>query len=131
MIIEVVLVVIGHDLQQRTAPHFLLTTANELPNAPLNEAESSLDVAQRLLMSYTGLSALVGGVGWIELRQLPVADSLQNMVNGERVISIPYVCTIPIENPIDAGKWIEIIGQNQELSSINHLEILVSAWNAI
>ena len=131
MITEVVLVIIGHDLQQQTAPHFLLTTANELPNAPLTEKESTLDVAQRLLMDYTGLSALIAGVGWVELKQLPVSDSVTNIVNGERVLSIPFVCVVPIETPIDAAKWVEILNENQELSSVNHLEILVSAWNAL
>ncbi len=124
-VIEVALAIASPSKGNRTK--FLLDmhfTDFGLPTAYLGEQESTIEVAARLLDRFTGLKALVAGLGWIHLWPQPLADSVERKVNGVRVITVPYGCLIPETRGHKSGEWFTLSECVERGLYMDHLEIL-------
>jgi hypothetical protein len=107
---------------------FLLTKDRlELPSSGLPDDMTTIDVAASLLNQLTGLTAVVGGVGWVLLEQLPVLDGVDRIECDEREIVIPYTCLIPTDIKLNEAEWYDFTQQplsdeNRQLvtAAINH-----------
>lgn len=109
MQLEVILVVLGYDLQSKHISFLLNNSSSGLLSAIIDEGSSSLDIASELLGIHTGCRGLIGGVGWVHLKQLPIIDNADRIIDGERWVAVPYVCVIPKEVNLLEDEWVDIM----------------------
>lgn len=109
--VEVLLVIISPNLERPGESLFLLEEAEgkmRLPVAPLGEQES-VQVAGDLLFAWTGHKTYLQS-GWLELEPCRLRDSSSRIIDGIRVLGIPYACTVSREltpgNP--RGQWFSV-----------------------
>jgi hypothetical protein len=98
-----------------------------LPLANLSQIDTSESLAAYILKEYTGIAAIVNGVGFVPLMQKRIVDRIgMTRSDGTRYIIVPYLTILREEVPLKLdGIWISI----SQLQAINidkqHLEILV------
>lgn len=98
MRIETILVVLAPNVENPSDPLVLVKVDDAgigLLSSGLKEDETTLSSADKLLQNHLDVKARIGSSGWVELIPSPVVDNVGRVRNGERVIAIPYGCSIP------------------------------------
>jgi hypothetical protein len=129
--VEVVLVLVAAYIQRRIDTKIAFIKDNNqyiLPREFLTNTTNTLNTAAYLLNRYTGMKAVVHGVGFVHLSQKKLVDNIERTEDGHRCIAVPYLGLIPELVPLpEYLDWIPL----SKLSSLpiynDHAQIAIQA----
>lgn len=138
MRLEVLLGVVSPSLLKSGDTRFLLIQGYDgqysLPSDYVGEHQSTLEVAAAILEYHTGLKARIMGVGWVDLAQCPLYDSVDRVVDGNRVIGVPYGAMLPgelVEPKSPHAKWVSLGDAFSSKFDLDHFAVLQGICNVL
>ncbi len=132
--IEVLLVVVSPNLRVAGESRVLLEEVDgqlRIPSTLLGEQETGRETAASLLFDLTGHREVTRS-GWLTLKSCPLKDSPSRLLNGTRVLSLPFACMLPMDvTPCKRGLWYPLAETMTREVHLDHRQIVMDACNTL